>query len=50
MINNGRSRHGIDNAIQLDGERIEQEWKPAWKRVKTVLTGTKHYENRNVPV
>ena len=31
-----------DNAIQLDGERIEHEWKPTWKRVKTALQkGTK---------
>ena len=26
-----------DNAIQLDGEWIKQEWKSTWKRVKTVL-------------
>ena len=31
-----------DNATQLFGERIKQEWKPAWKRVKTALQkGTK---------
>ena len=31
-----------DNTIQLNGERIEQEWKPTWKRVKTVFQkGTK---------
>ena len=31
-----------DNAIQLDGEQIKHEWKPTWKRVKTVLQkGTK---------
>ena len=31
-----------DNAIQLDGERIEQEWKPTWKRVKAAIQkGTK---------
>ena len=45
-----------DNAIQLDCEWIEQEWKPTWKRVKTALQkGTKQMrietdENRNVPV
>ena len=26
-----------DNAIQLDGEWIKQEWKSTWKRVKTAL-------------
>ena len=26
-----------DNAIQLDGERIKQEWKPTWKRLKSAL-------------
>ena len=31
-----------DNAIQLNSERIEQEWKPTWKRVKPALQkGTK---------
>ena len=43
--NNERSKHGIeirDNAIQLDGEWIKQEWKPTWKRVKIALQkGTK---------
>ena len=26
-----------DNVIQLDGEWIEQKWKPAWRKVKTAL-------------
>lgn len=26
-----------DNTIQLDGERIDQEWKSTWRRVKSAL-------------
>ena len=26
-----------DNAIQLDCESIEQEWKPTWETVKTAI-------------
>ena len=34
-----------DNAIQMDGERIEQEWKPTWKRVKRALQ--KSYQSKD---